>query len=270
MKNNNMKTRVISAIVLIIVVVPLLILGGVPFKLFVSLIGILGIKELIDISKNDRKIPLFMKIISYILMGLFIFFEATGLSNFTFDYRILSILLLIMMLPIVFINDDEKYNIKDALYLIGGLVFLGIGFNNFVLVREISLSHIFYLVLITTMTDTFALFTGMFIGKHKLCEKISPKKTIEGAIGGSLIGTIIPTLFYIYIINSEVNILLLVLITLLLTIVGQVGDLIFSSIKRHFNVKDFSNLIPGHGGILDRFDSLILVVMVYLLFITIL
>lgn len=267
MKNNNMKTRVISAIVLILIVVPLLVIGDIPFKLFVTLLGILGLKELIDVRKKEKDIPLFIRIISYILIGLFIFLNNNSLS---FDYRLFSPFLLILLLPIIFINDDDKYNIKDALYLTSSIVFLSIGFNNFVIIREIDLSHIFYLVLITTMTDTFALFTGMFIGKHKLCEKISPKKTIEGAIGGSLIGTIIPTLFYIYVINNSINILLLILITFILTVVGQLGDLLFSSIKRHFKVKDFSNLIPGHGGILDRFDSLLLVGLVYLLFITIL
>ncbi len=266
-----MKTRVLSAIVLIIVIVPLLILGGLPFRLFVTLISILGFKELFDIRKKERKLPIIVQVLSYILLGLFILFSnETELSNFAFDYRIISILLLVLLLPIIFINDDGKYNIKDALFLIGGIVFLGIGFNNFIIVRSFSLTHMIYLVLITTMTDTFALFTGMFIGKHKLCERISPKKTIEGAIGGSLIGTIIPSLFYIYVININVNVVVLIFVTLLLTVIGQLGDLLFSSIKRHFGVKDFSNLIPGHGGILDRFDSLILVVITYLLFMTIL
>lgn len=264
MKNNNMKKRVISASVLIMIVIPFLVIGKLPFRLFISLLSVLGLKELIDIRKNN--IPLYLKIISYILICLFTIFN----KSINLNYSLLLLLLLILFIPVVFINNDYKYNIEDALYLIGSIIFLGIGFNNFVLVREDSLFLVFYLVLITTMTDTFALFTGMFIGKHKLCEKISPKKTIEGAIGGSLVGTIIPTLFYIFVINSDINILLVILITFILTVVGQIGDLLFSSIKRHFDVKDFSNLIPGHGGILDRFDSLLLVIMVYLLFITIL
>ncbi len=261
MKKNNMKTRVISAIVLILIVIPFLIIGDLPFKLFITLLSILGLKELIDIGRDN--IPIYMKIISYILIGTFIILN----NSFSF-YKILLILLLVLFIPIVFINNDDKYNISDALYLTGSIIFLGIGFNNFVLIREDSLSLVLYLLLITTMTDTFALFTGMFIGKHKLCEKISPKKTIEGAIGGSLIGTIIPTLFYVYVISNDINIFLIILITFILTIVGQLGDLLFSSIKRHYKVKDFSNLIPGHGGILDRLDSLLLVIMVYLLFIT--
>ena len=115
------------------------------------------------------------------------------------------------------------------------------------------------------MTDSFALFTGMLIGKHKLAPEISPKKTIEGAIGGSLMGTIIATAFYVTVINSNVPLVFVILITLALTAVGQVGDLAFSAIKRYYGQKDFSDLIPGHGGILDRFDSLVFVVLAFIL-----
>lgn len=263
-----MKTRVISAVVLIAIILPILIIGGLPFKIFTALISILGLKELIDVRKKEKEIPSIIKYLSYILIGIFILLN--NYKKLTIDIRIIPILLLVLLIPIIFINDDEKYNIKDSMFLIGIIIFLGIGFASFNIIRTFSLTHLIYLVLITTITDTFALFTGMFIGKHKLCEKISPKKTIEGSIGGSLMGTIIPTLFYIYVISSDINIILLILITLLLTIIGQLGDLLFSSIKRHYKVKDFSKLIPGHGGILDRFDSLLLVVITYLLFMTIL
>ena len=119
--------------------------------------------------------------------------------------------------------------------------------------------------MITTITDSFALFTGMFIGKHKLAPEISPKKTIEGAIGGSLMGTIVATAFYTTVINSSVPLVFVILITLALTVVGQIGDLAFSAIKRYYGQKDFSDLIPGHGGILDRFDSLVFVVLAFIL-----
>ncbi len=262
-----MKTRVISAVVLLAIIIPILIIGELPFKIFVSIISVLGLKELLSIRKNQNKTSDVMKIISYILIGLFVFFSSRTLN---LDFKIILGLLLILMLPVVLINDNEKYNISDALYFLGSIIFLGLGFTAFIIVRDFSLANIIYLALITIMTDSFALFTGMFIGKHKLCEKISPKKTIEGAIGGSLIGTIVPTLFYIFVINSDVNIFLLVVVTFILTVIGQLGDLLFSSIKRYYGVKDFSKLIPGHGGILDRFDSLLLVTITYLLLIGIL
>jgi len=120
------------------------------------------------------------------------------------------------------------------------------------------------------MTDTFAYFGGYFIGKHKLCPSISPNKTIEGAIVGTLVGVMVSTLFYLFVINNSINIAILIGITLVLSLVGQLGDLFFSSIKRYYKVKDFSNLIPGHGGILDRLDSIIFVILTYILFMNIL
>ena len=149
-------------------------------------------------------------------------------------------------------------------------MFLAIAYNSSIMIINTDLNYLFYILIVTIGTDIFAYFTGYFIGKHKLCEKISPKKTWEGAIGGSVIGTIIATIFYLFVITSNVNLFLLVAITLLLTIVGQIGDLFFSSIKRYYEVKDFSKLIPGHGGVLDRLDSIIFVVLTYILFMNIL
>ena len=119
------------------------------------------------------------------------------------------------------------------------------------------------------MTDTYAYLIGRLIGKHKLLESISPNKTWEGMIAGTVIGTFIATTFYKVVINPEINIILITLVTLFLSILGQYGDLVFSAIKRYFGKKDFSNIMPGHGGILDRFDSIIFVVFGILFFISI-
>ena len=118
---------------------------------------------------------------------------------------------------------------------------------------------IWYLIAAAWGTDIFAFFTGILIGKHKF-SKISPKKSIEGCIGGT-IGGILLMLIYTYIINTffEMNYSYLVIagIGLILSLLGQIGDFAASSIKRYVDIKDFSNLIPGHGGMLDRIDSLI-------------
>lgn len=127
-----------------------------------------------------------------------------------------------------------------------------------------------YLLLVTIFTDTYAYFTGKLIGKNKLLEVISPNKTWEGSIGGTLVGTIIGVLFYQTVINPEVSLIPLIVITFLLSVIGQLGDLFFSAIKRYYNKKDFSNIMPGHGGILDRLDSIIFVMLAFSLFITLL
>ena len=121
-----------------------------------------------------------------------------------------------------------------------------------------NIKYFILLILITTLTDTFALFGGRLIGKHTFT-KISPNKTIEGCIIGSIVSTFVCTVYYINIINNTKNILVVIGLILLLSIIGQMGDLFFSAIKREYKIKDFSNLIPGHGGILDRLDSIIFV-----------
>ena len=181
------------------------------------------------------------------------------------DYRVMSAIIFLFLTPMVFINDTKRYNLNDALFLIGSVLFIGFSFNLIIIVRNYDIMYLIYLLIITTITDTFALFTGMLVGQHKLCPKISPKKTIEGLIGGVLMGTFVATAFYTTVITSHKYLVLVIILTFLLTLVGQLGDLIFSSIKRYYDVKDFSDLIPGHGGILDRFDSLIFVILAFIL-----
>lgn len=122
------------------------------------------------------------------------------------------------------------------------------------------------MVLTPIITDTFAYVGGSLIGKHKVT-KLSPNKSWEGYIVGSLMGTFMMSMYYTTFISSNVNIIMLILIIFLMTVVGQVGDLFFSAIKREHEIKDFSNLIPGHGGVMDRLDSLIFVSLVFMIFI---
>ena len=124
--------------------------------------------------------------------------------------------------------------------------------------------------MITILTDTFAYIGGRLFGKHKLIESVSPNKTIEGSVIGSFIGTILPTAFYVFMINPGESIVIAFIITLILSIIGQLGDLVFSSIKRYYDIKDYSNIMPGHGGILDRLDSIIFVIMGYIVILSIL
>lgn len=261
-----MTKRVISAIVMVLIVVPLLVLGGTWFTAFMALLGIVGMYELLHIRAEKKKIPTVMRIIAYIMVGIIIISNSKAIDfQYDLDYRLVSAIIFLFLAPMVFINDSKKYNLNDALFLIGSTVFVGLSFNLLVMARNYNISYIIYLLLITTMTDSFALFTGMLIGKHKLAPEISPKKTIEGAVGGSIMGTVIATVFYMTVINQTAPLAIVVLVTLLLTAVGQVGDLAFSAIKRYYGQKDFSNLIPGHGGILDRFDSLVFVVLAFVL-----
>ena len=266
-----MKKRVISAIVALIIAVPLLLKGGLLFELGVIALSMLALREFLKAREEKKELPVFINFISYIMIVLLV---STGINNtnltFAIDYRVLSALLMVFLLPTILYHDRSLYSITDAFYLIGGVFFLGISFSLMIIYRNISLLLIIYLFLITIFTDTYAYIMGGLVGRHKLLEVISPNKTWEGVIFGSLFGTLIASVYYVTIINQSSNIVLIVLMTLFLSIIGQFGDLVFSAIKRYFGKKDFSNIMPGHGGILDRFDSIIFVMLGFMFFITLL
>ena len=251
-----MKKRVISAVVALAIIIPLIALGGIYFKIGMAVLSILSMYEILKLRKE---LPIFIKVISYVLITLSVIFS---------DVSLLPIILITMSVLLVFF-DKSEYNVNDFTFVTAFLVLLSTVFTYFIYIRNEDVNILIYLLLITILTDTFALFGGKLFGKHKLIEKVSPKKTIEGSIIGSVFGTIIPSIYYIYMVDPGANILTVIFMTLILSIIGQLGDLVFSSIKRYFNIKDFSNIMPGHGGILDRIDSITMVVLAYQIIINI-
>jgi phosphatidate cytidylyltransferase len=262
----DMKQRTITALIILAICLPILFVGGVVFNFFALTIGIFALKELLDLRDTKDPIPFIMKLITY---GSFVYFMINMPVNseptYLLDYRNIALILFLMLIPIIIYHDNKVYNINDALFLIGTIFFLGISFNILLMLRENSLMRLIYLFVITTMTDSYALIGGSLIGKHKLLESISPKKTWEGLIIGTIFGVLIGTVFYYIAIDDSINIIYIILGTLFLSLISQLGDLVFSSIKRLYNKKDFSNLMPGHGGILDRLDSFIFASLGYVL-----
>jgi len=266
-----MKKRVLSAIVMIIIFVPLLIIGGKPFASLMLALSIVGMYELIRVRETKKQFPKVIKLFAYLMVMFFTLsnFESVKFIN-TMDYRAMSFIIFLFLTPMIFINDTKKYNLNDALFLIGAILFIGLSFNLIIITRNYNIHYIIYLLLITVITDTFAYITGSLIGKHKLAKEISPKKSVEGLIGGTIAGVVAATVFYITVIDPTISLVSLVVITTVLALLGQLGDLVFSSIKRYYNKKDFSDIIPGHGGILDRFDSLVFVILGFVIFINML
>lgn len=265
-----MKKRIIGAIIILAIFIPFLLKGGIFFAGLSLILGLIGFKELYDIRYKEKNLPLILEILSYLCVSFLIISNySTQELNLILGYEVLSLFMIAFLVPIVIIGDFKKYNLEDALYLLGSAIFIGLSFNLLISIRNYSLLYLVYFFIITTMTDSFALFTGMLVGRHKLAPKISPNKTIEGTIGGTIMGTFIASVFYLTVINPDINLIILILITTLLSLTGQIGDLVFSAIKRLYGKKDFSNLIPGHGGILDRFDSIIFVIITAVLFLSI-
>ena len=217
-----MKKRVLSAILIVAIFVPLLLIGGKVFAIFMTLLALMGLYEIIHIRESKKEFPFLMKIFAYIMVAFF------SLSNFnsieftyTMDYRVVAFIIFAFLTPMVFIHDFKKYNLNDALFLIGSILFIGLSFNLLIICRNYDIMYIIYLLLITTITDTFALFSGILIGKHKLCPSVSPKKTIEGSVGGTIFGTFVATAFYITVIDPSMSLAFVTIITVILSLLGQ-------------------------------------------------
>lgn len=250
-----MKTRIITAIVLIVLLLPCVFIGGIPFQILIALIAGAGVFEMLSICERPKA-----NIYLYPLIGVFVFYSIFFEKALLIPSEIIIIYMIILLACSMF---DENMNFTRVCYYFLAGVLIAMGFHLLYQLRLIyGFEYLLLLALATFGTDTGAYFIGMMFGKHKLNPRLSPKKTIEGSIGGILLGTVLSVAYGAYI---QINIPLPLLITtcLILTVTSQIGDLTFSSMKRTFEVKDFSQLLPGHGGILDRFDSILFNSMVF-------
>lgn len=251
----NLKTRTIWGAVLLLVLFGSLFAGYKVFALVMLCVAILGYKELVNIKyeKHLQSIEV-IRFIGYVGIMLMV------LNNIFFriaDRLVIVALILSLTIPVIFYNNHKKYNINDALYFMGVIFFLGFAFNNIIYLSKLDVHKCILIFIIAFVTDTYAYIGGKLIGKHKFTS-ISPNKTVEGSIIGTFVGVMASSVYYFMFIDNK-NILFVLVACLGLTLLSEIGDLVFSSIKRYFNKKDYSNFIPGHGGILDRFDSVIFV-----------
>ena len=245
-----MKTRVITAIVALIVFLPLLFLGGDYFKFTTFALGVMAMYEIVRMTFKETNIVV-LGLSSLAGALLFLNEEITQLQL----YGLLFLILVGMLATVV--ATGHKIKLVEIGSIIFVTAYIFIGFYCLFMIRNLSLPHVAYLLLTIWFTDSFAYFGGMKFGKNKLSPKISPNKSIEGSVIGSLSSIAIALLFFF---TTDVfsSLVVAIAITLVVSAVGQFGDLIESAYKREYQVKDSSNLLPGHGGIFDRFDSVIL------------
>jgi len=265
-----MKKRIITALLISAIVLPIVLLGGIPY--FIGVLALMGIC-MYEITKVNKS-PLLTQ-----LLAITFVLSSAVYSYFNISNSFINFNLLFLFIPFITYFTISMFSkegtLLDACYnsimtiifslFATGLLELRYTFDNANLLT--------YAVIVTTSVDTFALFVGCKLGKHRLNERISPKKSIEGSIGGIVGGTILASLFSMFFplfnegninyLNLSfstnivwINVLYSFIITVLLTFIGQIGDLIFSMIKRNYQIKDFSNILPGHGGFADRIDSL--------------
>ena len=276
MKNEKTK-RVISGIIIILVTFPILFFTGTPvITVYMLFVAVVGLYELLKCCKLDKWyiiVPAeIIAVVSHFICRLHIFgLPDLEQSKLLLIYGFMAALFVIYLFTLtVFLPD--KYNIETngfaglmCLYVLSGTL-------TPVMLSELPNGEFdFPLIFISAwMTDWFAYMIGSKLGKHKLCPTISPKKSVEGAVGG-IVGNIVGFAIYtivlaIFFPNVKPNYISLLLSAVVLSVISQLGDLFMSLVKRRFGIKDYGKLIPGHGGILDRFDSITAVSIVIFIF----
>lgn len=228
----------------------------------VAILAILGIYEYMKCASHKFK-P--VRWIGYIIAASIGFLHVVP-NEYIIQYLPLGILLIVAILFMHVVFSDMKINFIDIAVSFFGIAYI-VGFFAFVAViygfesDDFKMGKIFiaFLFLATWGSDIFAYLIGMRFGKHRF-SKISPKKSIEGCIAGAISGIVLVVVSAAIFNNAfglEINYGIITLIAVIITVLGQIGDFSASCIKRYCEVKDFSNLLPGHGGIIDRFDSVI-------------
>lgn len=269
-----MKKRLMTGTVLVAVLIIMCIFADTDvFSIGLAFVTLVGVYEMLDCTK--LKSNLFIAIPLYV-MAIATPFFMRHLRVEVFSHLpklIIGMLLLVLYVLTVIIFSHGKLQIGEvftgvmlSLYIIGSLTCI-------MYVRDLKNGEFYWIFLFigAWMTDVFAYFTGRLFGKHKLIPDVSPKKTVEGSIGGTVfcvLGFVVYAIILREGFSIQVSVWMCAIIGFLSAIVSQIGDLSMSVIKRHYGIKDFGKLLPGHGGILDRFDSIMPVAVVLAIFST--
>lgn len=252
-----MKVRIITAVVAAAIFLPIVFYGGLTFVLLTYLLGTIGLYELLKMKKISLfSIPGFLSTLMLWVILLPSFYEKI-LVTLNYSKTELGIALVLLLLTYSVITKN-RFSFESVSFCLLSAIYVGLGFYFLSETRHAGLIYIIYSIFIVWATDSGAYFIGRAMGKKKLWPEISPNKTVEGFFGGVICAGLVAVIFALYT-SIDTNVLTLIGITIVLSIFGQIGDLVESAFKRHFNVKDSGNILPGHGGILDRFDSLLFV-----------
>lgn len=256
---NSLKPRLLTAAVGIPAVVVIMILTELWHPLVAIMVGLVNVVIVMEYL-NARRLTSCLPLT--VICGLFALLIPMLILT---PYWYLIATLFVMASSFVLIKLHKKLHFSAFTYAISGTVLITFGMSAFPLAVNHTVSSSFFfvmLLLLPWMADGGGYFIGSALGKHKLCPDISPKKTIEGVIGGfvfCLIAALVMGLvFQVFIIRDcRVNFVALVIMAFLVSAASVLGDVFFSLIKRQLNIKDYGTIFPGHGGVLDRFDSII-------------
>ena len=251
-----MAIRIISAIIGLLLLALVMFSGEAVFVGAVSVLSFVAVYEILKTYGHEKnKLFLTMGLLTSIVFAIRLYF-------IPYKYVLLFVLLVIVSYVFYMLLNHENFSSKDLFTMLSSTLAIPFVFSTlgYIRIGDNGEFLVWMPLLSAWLTDTFAYFGGFFFGKHKLCPKISPKKTVEGAISGT-IGAVAGYIVYAILLKNiwgyDVFILNFAIIAFVTSILSQMGDLLASSVKRENNIKDFGNIMPGHGGVLDRFDSLL-------------
>ncbi|HLR74108.1 MAG TPA: phosphatidate cytidylyltransferase [Virgibacillus sp.] len=249
-----MKQRILTAIIALIIFVPFVIYGNWPFVLLTYVLATIGWLELMRM-RLGRTLILLPSIIALCFLWMMLLPKTVSFPLMTKPELIIIFVMLLLAYTVL---SKNKFTFDDASFMLLATIYISMGFYFLIQARMMGLNYILFILFIIWATDTGAYFLGSALGKRKLWPKISPNKTIEGALGGIVLASIVGVIFQL-IYPFNMSMLTIIIVSIVISVVGQIGDLTASAYKRHFGVKDSGQILPGHGGILDRLDSLLFV-----------
>ena len=260
------KERTISAVILVIAALASILPGGVILAVVlyvVSVIGFLELTKACGVRAKDKS-GKYAGINALELIGIVIitcYYLVTYFSQDT-SYLVMIMIMALIAVMFVYVFGFPKFNANQVMNTYFSLIYAPVMLSFVFLTRQLENGiYLVWMIFISSwISDTFAYLVGVMIGKHKLAPVLSPKKSIEGSVGGIVGAALAGGLFGAYMdyaLALENFVVILAIVGGVGSVISQVGDLAASAIKRNHDIKDYGKLIPGHGGIMDRFDSVI-------------
>lgn len=247
-----MAVRIISALVAIPLLLFFIIFGGLPLRCAVFVLSLIGMYELYKAVSGKVKV---VHIVGFVMEG---FYFASWFNNVDTNTLLMFFSMAIILIMLIMVICHKTNNIHDGAITVFGFFYLGVLLSFTWYLREVSMTIVWLPFIFAFGSDTGAYFIGSKFGKHKLTPELSPKKSVEGAVGGFVTSAILTAIYSAIVLNSSVvEIIIMALVGAVGSVFAQFGDLAASSIKRYVGIKDYGKLMPGHGGVLDRFDSVL-------------
>jgi len=251
-----MKQRLITAALIIAVALPVIIIGGAPIIILGAILTVVAAGEMIHMRGTVNRAPLEAKILVCAATLWMVFHDLDwGLIDSAHMESIrLEIIAAFLFFLLIVVVMRRNFKVADAGFYFMTITYVGTTFRSMLFLRHADLNLFIFMILVVAITDAMAYFVGRKFGRRQLAPLVSPKKTVEGSIGGTIAGIIAGTVFGV-VTNMAPGVPMLLFLSLVAAVVGQFGDLVASSMKREYGIKDFGKIFPGHGGVLDRLDS---------------